>query len=118
MRNVLAGKFYCETAAPAKAAAQAAVVTIRRAGTSAALDVLHKYMTDAQIPVVTSADWNVVSDPVPEPGEQDREGLQTMRNLGQNMAWLLKCIQAGQQSGIEVPIAETANWTNFKRTVK
>jgi hypothetical protein len=60
----------------------------------------------------------MVFGPVPELVEQDQEGLQTMRNLGRNMAWLLKCIQAGQKSGIEVPFAETANWTNFNRTVK
>lgn len=96
----------------------AAVVTARRAGTTASLDVLNKYMTDTQMPIVSSTYWNMVFGPVPELVEQDQEGLQTIRNLGRNMAWLLKCIQAGQQSGIEVPIAETANWTNFNRTVK
>lgn len=96
----------------------AAVVTARRAGATASLDVLNKYMTDAQMPIVSSTYWNMVFGPVPELVEQDKEGLQTMRNLGRNMAWLLKCIQAGQQSGIEVPFAETANWTNFNRTVK
>ncbi len=96
----------------------AAVVTARRAGTTASLDVLNRYMTDAQMPIVSSTYWNMVFGPVPELVEQDREGLQTMRNLGRNMAWLLKCIQAGRQSGIEVPFAETANWTNFNQTVK
>ena len=96
----------------------AAVVTARRAGTTASLDVLNKYMTDAQMPIVSSTYWNMVFGPVPELVEQDKEGLQTMRNLGRNMAWLLKCIQTGRQSGIEVPFAETANWTNFNRTVK
>ena len=94
------------------------MVTARRAGTTASLDVLNRYMTDAQMPIVSSTYWNMVFGPVPELVEQDREGLQTMRNLGRNMAWLLKCIQAGRQSGIEVPFAETANWTNFNRTVK
>ena len=96
----------------------AAVVTARRAGTTASLDVLNKYMTDAQMPIVSSTYWNMVFGPVPGLAEQDKEGLQTMRNLGRNMAWLLKCIQAGRQSGIEAPIAETVNWTNFNRTVK
>ena len=94
------------------------MVTARRAGTTASLDVLNRYMTDAQMPIVSSTYWNMVFGPVPELVEQDREGLQTMRNLGRNMAWLLKCIQAGRQSGIEVPFAETANWTNFNQTVK
>ena len=94
------------------------MVTARRAGATASLDVLNKYLLNAEMPIVSSTYWNMVFGPVPELVEQDREGLQTMRNLGRNMAWLLKCIQAGRQSGIEVPSAETANWTNFNRTVK
>lgn len=93
----------------------AAVVTARRAGTTASLDVLNKYMTDAQMPVVTSTYWNMVFGPAPELVEQDQEGLQTMRNLGRNMAWLLKCIQAGAQQGVTPPVAETDHWTNFNR---
>ena len=93
----------------------AAVVTARRAGTTASLDVLNKYMTDAQMPVVTSTYWNMVFGPAPELVEQDKEGLQTMRNLGRNMAWLLKCIQAGAQQGVTPPAAETEHWTNFNR---
>ena len=93
----------------------AAVVTARRAGTTASLDVLNKYMTDAQMPVVTSTYWNMVFGPTPELVEQDKEGLQTMRNLGRNMAWLLKCIQAGAQQGMTPPAAETDHWTNFNR---
>ena len=93
----------------------AAVVTARRAGTTASLDVLNKYMTDAQMPVVTSTYWNMVFGPAPELVEQDKEGLQTMRNLGRNMAWLLKCIQAGTQPGVTPPAAETDYWTNFNR---
>lgn len=91
----------------------AAVATARRAGTTASLDVLNKYMTDAQMPVVTSTYWNMVFGPAPELVAQDKEGLQTMRNLGRNMAWLLKCIQAGAQQGVMPPAAETDHWTNF-----
>ena len=93
----------------------AAVVTARRAGTTASLDVLNKYMTDAQMPVVTSTYWNMVFGPAPELVAQDKEGLQTMRNLGRNMAWLLKCIQAGAQQGVAPPAVETDHWTNFNR---
>ena len=93
----------------------AAVVTARRAGTTASLDVLNKYMTDAQMPVVTSTYWNMVFGPAPELVEQDKEGLQTMRNLGRNMAWLLKCIQAGVRRGVTPPAMETEHWTNFNR---
>ena len=93
----------------------AAVVTARRAGTTASLDVLNKYMTDAQMPVVSSTYWNMVFGPAPELVEQDKEGLQTMRNLGRNMAWLLGCIEAGRQQGRTPPQAERAHWTNFNR---
>lgn len=93
----------------------AAVATARRAGTTASLDVLNKYMTDAQMPVVTSTYWNMVFGPAPELVAQDKEGLQTMRNLGRNMAWLLKCIQAGVRQGVTPPVAETDHWTNFNR---
>lgn len=93
----------------------AAVATARRAGTTASLDVLNKYMTDAQMPVVTSTYWNMVFGPAPELVAQDKEGLQTMRNLGRNMAWLLKCIQAGARQGVTPPVTETDHWTNFNR---
>lgn len=93
----------------------AAVVTARRAGTTASLDVLNKYMTDAQMPIVSSTYWNMVFGPAPDLIEQDKEGLQTMRNLGKNMAWLLRCIEAGRQQGQIPPIAETTYWSNFNR---
>ena len=93
----------------------AVVVTARRAGTTASLDVLNKYLLNAEMPVVSSTYWNMVFGPAPELVEQDKEGLQTMRNLGRNMAWLLKCIQAGTQQGVTPPVAETDHWTNFNR---
>ena len=93
----------------------AAVVMARRAGTTASLYALNKYMTDAQMPVVSSTYWNMVFGPAPELVEQDKEGLQTMRNLGRNMAWLLKCIQAGVRRGVTPPAMETEHWTNFNR---
>ena len=93
----------------------AVVVTARRAGTTASLDVLNKYLLNAEMPVVSSTYWNMVFGPAPELVEQDKEGLQTMRNLGRNMAWLLGCIEAGQQQGCTPPQAERAHWTNFNR---
>ena len=93
----------------------AAVVMARRAGTTASLYALNKYMTDAQMPVVSSTYWNMVFGPAPELVEQDKEGLQTMRNLGRNMAWLLGCIETGRQQGRTPPQAERAHWTNFNR---
>lgn len=93
----------------------ASIVTARRAGTTASLDVLNRYFTDAQMPIVSSTYWNMVFGPAPELIEQDLEGLQTMRNLGRNMAWLLKCIQAGRGQDVVPPASETSCWTNFNR---
>ena len=93
----------------------AVVVTARRAGTTASLDVLNKYLLNAEMPVASSTYWNMVFGPAPELVEQDKEGLQTMRNLGRNMAWLLHCVQAGQQQGYIPPQAERDCWTNFNR---
>jgi len=93
----------------------AAVVSARRAGTTASLDVLNKYFADAQMPMVGSTYWNMVHGTAPELVAQDSEGLQTMRNLGRNMAWLLKCIEAGKEQGIVPVAAERSHWTNFVR---
>ena len=93
----------------------AAIVTARRAGTSASLDVLNKYFTDACMPVVSSTYWNMAHGTEPEQLEQDLEGLQTLRNLGHNMAWLLKCLQAGKEQVILPPTQDTTQWTNFVR---
>lgn len=93
----------------------AAVVTARRAGTTASLDVLNKYFTDACMPVVSSTYWNMAHGTSPEQILKDDEGLQTMRNVGKNMAWLLKCIQAGRAAGVPMPVPEKSAWTNFIR---
>ena len=93
----------------------AVVVTARRAGTTASLDVLNKYLLNAEMPIASSTYWNMVFGPAPELVEQDKEGLQTMRNLARNMAWLLRCIQAGQKQGCLPPDAEREHWTNFNR---
>lgn len=95
----------------------AAVVTARRAGTTAALDVLNKYLLDAEMPIVSSTYWNMVFGPVPEQIAQDAEGLQTMENLGRNMAWLLACVEAGRRQGCTPPQTRRDHWTNFNRTV-
>lgn len=77
--------------------------------------MLNKYFTINQMPVVSSTYWNMVHGSKAEDVLQDEEGLQTMRNLGKNMAWLLKCIEAGKQQGIEAPKAERSKRTNFIR---
>lgn len=93
----------------------AVVVSARRAGTTASLDDLAKYLSIRQMPVVSSTYWNMVHGKTPEDVAKDEEGLQTMRNLARNMAWILKCIQAGKQVGIEPPKAEKSHMTNFIR---
>ena len=93
----------------------AAIASARRAGTTASVEVLNKYFTIAQMPVVSSTYWNMVHGSKPEDVQQDLEGLQIMRNLGRNMAWMLKCIEAGRAAGVEPPEAETAAKTSFIR---
>ena len=67
------------------------------------------------MPIVTSSYWNMVHGNTPEEVKQDLEGMQTMRILGRNMAWLLKCIEAGKQAGVPKPEKEEKVWTNFVR---
>ena len=92
----------------------AAVAVARRGGTSTTFDVLNKYFTINQMPVVASTYWNNVFGAMPGEAAQDAEGLATMRNIGKNMAWLLHCIEAGQAAGIEAPEADRER-TNFIR---
>ncbi len=94
----------------------AAVASARRAGTVATFDVLNKYFTINNMPVVSANYWNGVhgANNTPTDVEKDEEGLQTMRMLGNNMAWLLQCIQLGKQAGI-APEKEQKIRTNFIR---
>ena len=94
----------------------AAVASARRAGTTATLDQLNKYFMISQMPVVSSQYWNMVHGGCPEDVKKDEEGLQIMRVLGRNMAWLLQSIEAGKASGIAVPDMEKEKKrTNFIR---
>lgn len=92
----------------------AAVASARRAGTTASLDDLNKYFGISHMPTVGSSYWNMVHGNRPEEVLQDVEGLQTMRNIAHNMAWLLKCIEEGRKQGI-LPQTESGSWTNFIR---
>lgn len=91
----------------------ACVVSARRSGTTAAFEQLNKYFTIRNMPIVSSNYWNGVHGITPEDVKKDLEGLQTMRNLGRNMAWLLKCIDAGKKTGILIPDQEEKIITNF-----
>ncbi len=94
----------------------AAVVSCRRGGNTASFDVLNKYFTISAMPIVSSRYWNVVHGNSPEEVRRDAEGMQVMRLLGRNMAWLVKCIQAGKQAGISFPaVEEPIEFTNFIR---
>lgn len=93
----------------------AAIASCRRGGASATFDQLNKYFTICSMPVVSSQYWNMVHGNTPDEVKQDLEGLQTMRTLGRNMAWLLKCIEAGKLSGIDFPTHEEKIATNFIR---
>ena len=94
----------------------AAVVSARRAGTTSALDQMNKYFLHQQMPIVSSRYWNMVHGNTPDEVRQDAEGLQIMRVLGRNMAWLLKLKEAGEKAGIPLPVQEeTRIATNFIR---
>lgn len=89
----------------------AAVAVCRRGGASATLDRLNKYFTINHMPVVPSQYWNIAHGTAPGDVLQDAEGLQTMRTLGKNIAWLLKALAQGG----EHPQAEPLIRTNFIR---
>lgn len=91
----------------------AAVVSARRGGTTAAFERLNKYFTMNRMPIVSSQYWNSVHGSAPEDVRQDAEGLQTMRTLGYNMAWMLKSIAEGKQA---LPTIEPWQGTNFIRS--
>lgn len=91
----------------------ASIVSCRRGGASATFEQLNQYFTISNMPIVSSQYWNSVHGFTPEDVRKDEEGLQTMRTLGQNMAWLLKCIESGRKSGIEKPVYEPTLRTSF-----
>jgi len=93
----------------------AAVVSARRAGTTAAFDQINKYFTISQMPIIASTYWNNVHGRTPEDVKKDLEGLQIMRTLGRNMAWFLKCKEAGIRAGVPFPEREEWIATNFIR---
>lgn len=91
----------------------AAVAVARRAGTTATIDIINKYFMLSNMPIVSSKYWNMVFGSNGEQAEQDEEGMQTMRVLGKNMAYLIKCIKCGKENGIQEPEEEKNIRTNF-----
>lgn len=93
----------------------ASVAVARRAGTTASFDCLNKYFGISQMPVAGATYWNNVHGAVPGEVSFDEEGMRTMRNLARNLAWMIKCFDAGKKNGIPLPETETGNKTNFIR---
>lgn len=93
----------------------AAIASARRGGTTATLDVLNKYFLYDQMPVISSRYWNMVHGNTPEDVMKDEEGVQIMKTVGRNMAWILKSIEAGKAAGVAQPEAEQKIFTNFIR---
>ena len=91
----------------------AAIVSARRAGTTAALEQLQKYLNINNMPIVSSQYWPMVHGNSPEDVMKDEEGVQIMQTLGKNMAWMLKCIEAGREKGIEPEKVIEKKRTNF-----
>lgn len=92
-----------------------AIVSARRAGTTATLDQLNKYFQINEMPIISGRYWNMVHGSSPEDVRQDKEGMQNMRILAKNMAYFLKCKEAGAKAGILPPEKEQPEFTNFIR---
>lgn len=112
-----ADRLFYSTMGSAKMAGKVAagVVSCRRGGASAAFDRLNKYFMMNNMIVIGSQYWNQVHGFTPDDVRQDKEGMQTMRTLGQNMAWILQSIEAGKKAGVNKPIYEEPEFTHFIR---
>lgn len=93
----------------------AGIAVARRAGAIEAADQINKYFQINCQPLVSSSYWNIAYGRTPGEAEGDGEGLHTMRVLGRNMAWMLKCIEAGRAAGINAPGMEPKVMTNVVR---
>ena len=91
------------------------IFSCRRGGSSAAFDQINKYFTISSMPIVSGQYWNMVHGTCAEEVERDGEGLQNMRSLARNMAWLLSLIELGEKNGIRFPEKEAPIRTNFIR---
>lgn len=107
--------FYSSGKAAMRLKPAAAVASARRAGTTATLDMINKYFTISEMPVVSSRYWNMVHGSTPEDVLKDEEGVATMRTLARNMAYLLKALEAARLTGIALPEQEPPVRTNFIR---
>ncbi|MCM1579290.1 MAG: flavodoxin family protein [Ruminococcus sp.] len=93
----------------------ASVTVARRGGNSASFDCLNKYFGISQMPIASSTYWNMAHGRVRGEAVLDEEGMQTMRNLARNLAWMMKCFEAGKNAGVQLPETENEARTNFIR---
>lgn len=93
----------------------AAIISARRAGTTATWDQINKYFGLMEMPIVSSRYWNMVHGATPEQVKKDEEGMQVMRILAKNMAFFLKCKEVGLKNGVSLPQREEITFTNFIR---
>ncbi len=93
----------------------AAVVVARRAGTTSTYDQLNKYFGLHEMPIISSRYWNLVYGASAEQVEKDTEGMYTMRVLGENMAYFLRCKEAADKLGVKLPEREQPIFMNFIR---
>lgn len=111
LKSLLDRVFYARKSFDGKPAT--AIAVARRAGTTSTVDIINKYFMISNMPVVSSQYWNMVFGSNGVQAEQDYEGMQTMRTLGDNMAWLIKCIALGKENGVNLPEREKTERTNF-----
>lgn len=93
----------------------AAVVCARRGGNTATFDQMNKYFTIQEMPIVSACYWNMVHGAFGDQCLQDAEGMNTMRILGRNMAYMLRCQEAARNAGVLPPVQEPLVFTNFIR---
>jgi len=113
LKGVLDRVFYAQKSFAHKFGA--GVVVARRAGTTATLDIINKYFLLSNMPIVSSNYWNMVHGNNADDAEHDIEGLQTMRMIGKNMAWLIKATKLAKENGVNPPEVEKKIKTNFVR---
>lgn len=106
-------RFFFSNAGKFKNKLAASVVSCRRGGATAAFDRLNKYFTISNMVVAGSQYWNMVHGFTPEDVKKDLEGLQTMRTLAENIAWMLESIKAGKAAGVQSPDYEETVYTHF-----
>jgi multimeric flavodoxin WrbA len=106
-------RFFYSCAGKLRGKVGACVVNARRGGNSASFERLNQYFLICSMVVPGSQYWNMTHGNTVEEVVKDAEGLQTMRALGRNIAWILKCIEAGKKAGVDLPELEPRVRTNF-----